>query len=95
MANKGMTARELVLQELREDCENWEEEEEDETTLAQLQRLIKHLEEGGDIKFVLDYLKSDETSGLFYAFNDDEERDNMFTLVDMMKYACQAMGEEV
>ncbi|KKK57508.1 hypothetical protein LCGC14_3053760 [marine sediment metagenome] len=94
MANKGMTARELVLQELREDCENWEEEE-DEMELAQLQRLIKHLEEGDDIKFVLDYLKGDEASGLFYTLNDDEDRDNMFTLVDMMKYACQAMGEEV
>ncbi len=88
------SARELVLQELRKDCENWGEDDR-ETEVAQLQRLIKHLEEGGDIKFVLDYLKSDEAGSLFYTFNDYEERDNMFTLVDMMKYACRAMGEEV
>ena len=95
-----MTARDLLLKELKDALVTAEEdlESDDGDVAADVTRLkgwIEHLEKGGDIEEVLKGLDDEKNNGpaIWYEFNDNE-REGMFTKVEMVAYACHAIDEK-
>ena len=94
-----MTAKELLIRELEEALEDYEDESEESRKESALQinelRRLINLAEAGELKAVTDALVNDdwEKNPLWAQFNDREGREEMYTHAQMIEFAVQVIGE--
>ena len=92
-----MTAKELLIRELEEALEQWDEECEETrnkgaATINELKRLI-NLTEAGELKTVIHAL-THENNPVWYQFNEREQRADMYTHAQTIEFAVEAMEQE-
>jgi len=90
-----MTKKELVLRELNSALRDCEDPDENNDEIFFLENLIDQLDEEGGVEKVLEKLSGGEGDDYpsWSYFNNNEASGNMWTTVDMMKYACEILDE--